>query len=188
MGTITSLDLNTNPNPKKKGGIANRLFIMPFDDLQLPGNSCAWAPLGTDNGESVVHVDPFTIVGGTGVDGFRTINQVKLKNNKISAKPIGEEGSKMLRFTAVFTVTGADNITKEWVKNVMNKEFIVLFQSPDCEGTPLFHMLGDCCTGATIDPEFESSTLGEGKSAEWMMTVTWDSEYLPTFSGSIPLF
>lgn len=96
--------------------------------------------------------------------------------NKLGVKNSGDTGLKSPSTTVSIFVPGSYEEAHETVRNLMNQPLLVIVKDAEC-AAGLYYNLGDDCTSAYMDYEFDTATTADGVKG-FSVTISYDDAFL----------
>ncbi len=158
-------NLQKKDTSNREPGYGKNAYLVPLSWLQTHGEPVGDAAVGdsvtideshvflVNRGAIAIYVDPKTV--------------------QAAGEVVGELGSKKMAWRPQFTIPGDNPVVYEFVKNILNEEFILFYKEPDCHSAQWIQFGCDCDPVQISAGDFASGTLAEGKKAYNMTGETY---------------
>lgn len=163
---------------KLKPGYSDTVTFAPiaeFTTIAAPG---AYSSPGDKKKITTAH----TFAVGKG------FSQIKAKSGRVRQEgttAVGEVGGWVPSYKYGITIKGHSAVIEEIIEEMMNEEFIFLFNSPEC-GVNEYEQLGSSCNPAKLESfANKSGNKGEGGTCEFELVFASSDHYF--YSGTVTL-
>lgn len=164
--------------PNKEGGFKSEIYFNPTVDIttwQRP--PATGTPLGDKSKVAVAHT--------WGASKGAYTWQTKIGSVKLTSESVGDEGAKVIVWTATLNVLGFDAATLDQMVNMLNDQVVVWLKDANCLVANAYYQLGDDCSPVTASISSDGKDSLPESTAQKEFVVTLKSKRLVFYEAAL---
>ena len=153
--------------PNRDGGFKSEIYFNPIVDITT------WQrPAGT--GTTLGDKSKITVAHTWAATKGAFTWQTKIGSVLLTSESVGDEGAKVIVWTAKFKVLGFDAPTLDQMVNMLNDQVVVFLKDANCLVADAYYQLGDDCTPvvASVSSDGKDSLPSSTAQKEFEVTLT----------------